>query len=353
MLSPKTLTWITSACIMLAQPAGSQTIVYSGRTYLKAGRSWAQIWQVDAQTGQRRQLTITRRDHQSPWCASGGRSILFTAGNRRVLYRFDRKTRRETLLAVLDRPLLQVIGTISRSQIMLQEDDGSIEIVDIDLNHKVRTMQGYAAVLAPNRRLVAWTTSGAFPRGAPSHVMISDVNGSTPLDLGEGSAPAFTPDSLTLRFVRGKTMAAFSRTHDTNGPLYEVQYDIASQRQTTTASEASEIVEPYKLTISPDGVTTILSACCGGYGSPVYWRKTLDGGWSFVDGNLSDWGGWSQSGLLIYATDGHDLRPLDSRRSVWIGDIKLYDSRTSRVRTVVSGVSMNQEPRWCSDNSLQ
>jgi hypothetical protein len=66
-----------------------------------------------------------------------------------------------------------------------------------------------------------------------------------------------------------------------------------------------------------------------------------------VDDNLHGWGGWSGNGRLMYATDGRDLRSLDSKRSVWVADMKELDQNSGKVQTVVSGVGMNEFPRWC------
>jgi len=72
-----------------------------------------------------------------------------------------------------------------------------------------------------------------------------------------------------------------------------------------------------------------------------------DGEWAFIDGNLHSWGGWVR-GQLIYATDGRDLRPLAGNGNVWVSDIKVLDQRDGKIRTVVSGVSMNSDPQWCN-----
>jgi hypothetical protein len=78
---------------------------------------------------------------------------------------------------------------------------------------------------------------------------------------------------------------------------------------------------------------------------------TAGGEWSIVDENLHSWGGWSPDGRLIYATDGRDLRPLDAQRNVWVSDIKLLDQHGGKTSTVVSGVSLNEDPCWCDSRN--
>jgi len=75
--------------------------------------------------------------------------------------------------------------------------------------------------------------------------------------------------------------------------------------------------------------------------------------WSPIEENLGPWGGWSRNGWLIYSTDGRDLRQLDAKRTVWGSDIKIFDQQTGQTRPVVSGISMNEEPRWCATSPTE
>src|SRR4051794_23528271 len=85
-------------------PLMAQTFVYSGREYLKQGRSWFQIRQMDLVTGRRGQLTSGEHDHFHPWCSPDNHSILFTPdslGGEKRLSIFDRQFRTERLVARL------------------------------------------------------------------------------------------------------------------------------------------------------------------------------------------------------------------------------------------------------------
>ena len=332
------------AFLVLSLSLGAQNLVYSGREYLKVGRSWAQIRELNVATKQSVQLTTEPRSHWRPWCAPDGRSVLFTAGpeNRKeFLYRFDRLTKQESVAVSLDQALFRVSDAIDSARVMIEEYGGIIEIVDLGTNRKIRKIHGVNPVLSPNHTLMAWQTPVdkiTHPEQR-SHVLISGVDGGGQLDLGEGETPVFRSDNKTIIFVR---------FHEKDQRLDVVRHDITTQRD-DIATTTAEFSDPYDLTISPNGTAILLSACCGRYGSAVYWRLTPDQHWRALDDNLGDWGGWSSNGLLVYATDGRDLRPLKPNGSVWVGDIRLFDSQTGLSRTIVQGISQNQQPRWCDD----
>jgi hypothetical protein len=333
------------SCFVFSLSLQAQTFVYAGREYLKAGRSWTQIREFDLSSGRKVQLTSTPWDHYNPWCAPDGRSILFTSGTSgplgaKGLYRFDRTTKEETPLLILDQALYSVVAAIDRSRIVVQEYGGIIDILDLNAKKKVRQIRGVNVALAFDRRWMAWQTpvDTVLHPEQRSHVLISGIDGTGQLDLGEGAVPVFLPGNETLMFVRSGQDAKH---------LDVVRYNLASKQKEVRNTEADWLGEPYALTVSPGGSTILLSACCGRYGTAVYWRLGSTQKWGLVDDNLHGWGGWSQGGLLVYATDGRDLRPLDANRSVWVGDIKLFDSASGQVRTIVQGIGQNQDPCWC------
>jgi Tol biopolymer transport system component len=335
---------LASILVTVAVALNAQVFVYSGRQYVKVGRSWTQIWETDLKTGKRVQLTTTPRSHWLPWCAPDRTSILFASDSTRsgstLLYRFDRTTKLERPLIRLRQPLAAVVDTIDDSRVIIQEYGGVIEIIDIREHRRLREITGVNVVMSPSHSLMAWQSpvDKVVHPNQRSHVWVSNVNGSGAIDLGEGEAPAFRPDGLEVLFVQ------FDKA---STQLNVVRYNIASRDRDVTATVAPNLFEPYELTVSPDGSTMILAGCCGRYGSALYWRLTAEGRWSVVDSNLGSWGGWSPTGLLIYATDGRDLRPLDASRNVWVGDIKVFDRRSGQARTVLQGASLNEEPRWC------
>lgn len=335
---------LSIALFLLVLPSRAQTFVYSGREYLKVGRSWAQIREFNPATNRKTQLTTTPRHHFSPWCAPDGMSVLFTSNaenGKESLYRFDRLSKQESFSVALDQKLFRVNDAIDNSRVVVEEFGGVIEIIDVIRNRKIRKVSGVHPVLSADHNFIAWQTpvDEVMHRDQRSHILIARVDGAGEVDLGEGNTPVFQPDNKSLVFVRPQAQG-----------LDLVRYDIESQRREVTSTKGDlndPFDDPYGLTISPNGTTIVLSACCGRYGSAVFWRLMPDQTWKQVDDNLGGWGGWAQDGLLVYATDGRDLRPLDDNRGVWVGDIRLFDSRTGLTRTILQGVSQNEEPRWC------
>ncbi|MGI9074427.1 MAG: hypothetical protein ACR2JB_24645 [Bryobacteraceae bacterium] len=74
----RALTPFVLTLLAVSLPVAAQMFVYSGREYLKVGRSWSQIREMSLATGRQAQLTATPHDHWRPWCSPDGRSILFT-----------------------------------------------------------------------------------------------------------------------------------------------------------------------------------------------------------------------------------------------------------------------------------
>lgn len=348
MAFPQSCCRLSAAFFVLTLCSSAQDIVYSGREYLKVGRSWAQIREINLTTNQRLQLTASPRNHWHPWCAPDGRSVFFSSSSengKEFLYRFDRFTKQEKASVGLNQKLFRITEAISNSRVIVEEYGGIIEIIDIRTNDKIRTLSGVHPALSPNHTLLAWQTpvDRVMHKEQRSHILMAGVDGSGQLDLGEGNTPVFESDGKALTFVRSQ-----------GERLDLVRYNIESQQQeiqSTTAEDADPFDDPYGLTISPDRTAIVLSRCCGRYGSAVFWRLTPQRRWEMIDDNLGAWGGWSQNGLMVYATDGRDLRPLDPKRGVWVGDVRLFDSLTGSTRTIVQGISQNEEPRWCTSAS--
>jgi hypothetical protein len=325
-------------------PVAAQTVIYSGREYLQQGRSWFHIREVDLATGRHTQLTTDPHNHSNPWCGPDKKSILFTPGtfgHQKSLFHFDRVTKKETFVVLLEQDLFAIVGALDDSRIVVQEYGGVIEIVDIAAGQKVRRISGVNPTIAPNRKVMAWQTAVDTISNPDQkrHILLSDIDGSNSVDLGEGTAPFFMLDGTQL---------LFARSNKATDQVDIVHYKIKSRVQEVQPTGGIQMpTQEYDLTASLDGSTIVLSTDGGRYGTAVFWRMTSSGEWSIVDENLHPWGGWSGDGRLIYATDGRDLRPLDAQRNVWVSDIKLLDQHSGQTSTVVSGVSMNQDPCWC------
>lgn len=324
-----------------SQIASGQWIVYSGREYLQKGRSWFQLRQFDPATGRREQLTTTPADHRTPWCTPDGRSILFTEGayaDGKTLYRFDRATRSETRLFDLESALFSVAGSLDSGRIVLVEA-GVIEIFDLASRSRVRRIDGSHVAISPDRQLLAWQTNTdllALPRQSP-HILLSHADGAGVVDLGEGEAPVFADGGRTL---------LYAQLNFQNSTVTLIRLDPATAMSSKQGPFASEFIRGVSLTVDPAGSSVIMAAGVGGNGSAVYWRLSPDSGWVDVDDNLASWGGWLNS-RLVYSTSGHTLRNLDAQRTVWTGDIRIFDAASNSVRTLVSGISLNLTPAWC------
>jgi len=318
-------------------PAAAQIFIYSGREYLQQGQSWAQIREVDLATNRKTQLTTSARHHWKPWCSPDNKFVLFTTGAvDKTLYRFDRVTKLETPVITLEQDIFAVVGALSDSWVLVQEYGGMIEIIDITAAKSIRRFSGVNPVISSGRKLLAWETRvDPFSKVQP-HILLSNVHGNEPTDLGEGRAPVFASQTELL-FFRGQSETS----------IEIVRYNTDTQREQVRVVKAPEYGDVLDSTLSADGTTLVIATGGGRYGTAVYWRLTLSGEWTVVDDNLHEWGGWSRGRGLIYATDGRDLRPLDAKRNVWVGDIELMDQHTGKVQTIISGVSMNQNPRWC------
>ena len=131
------------------------------------------------------------------------------------------------------------------------------------------------------------------------------------------------PDGITLMFVR----------RDNSNNQYDlVRYNTRTKSLDVQPTKNADVLgdNAYDLSISPDRLATVVSACCRRYGSANYWRLMNDVEWKLVGENLGPWGGWSPNGWLLYATDGRDLRKLDSNRSVSGSDIRVLISRPDK-----------------------
>lgn len=229
-----------------------------------------------------------------------------------------------------------MVGALSDSWVLVQEYGGILEIIDVAAAKSIRRFSGVNPVVSSDRKLLAWETRvDSFSKVQP-HILVWNANRNEPTDLGEGRAPVFASQTELL---------FFRQQSETSTEV--VRYNTDTQREQVRVVKAPEYGDVLDSTLSPDGTTLVISTDGGRYGTAVYWRLISSGEWTVVDDNLHEWGGWSRDGRLIYSTNGRDLRGLDSKRSVWVGDIKLLDQHTGNVQTIISGVSMNQNPRWC------
>lgn len=156
-------------------------------------------------------------------------------GGDKLLSRFDRVTKRETPLITLEQDLFRVVDALDRSNIVVQEYGGVIEVINVAKRRKIRRISGLNSVLAANRKRVAWQTPldiTSHPE-QHSHVLLSDIDSHDQLDLGEGAAPVFLPDELTLLFVR---------VDDANHQLDVVRYNTRSKIQEAQATKSPEFM---------------------------------------------------------------------------------------------------------------
>jgi hypothetical protein len=327
--------------------AHGQVFVYSGREYSKVGRSYSQIRSVDIATGKQTQLSKSMRYHNSPWCASDG-SILFTVPDEKAIYRLDPASGTEHKIMPIDQNLAAVIGELDDQRIVVQEyaDDFQIEILDLKMGRSIRKISGLRASISPDHKLIAYEFSPSIPdQKQVPHVYITEIQSGNVLDLGEGATPTFLPTQGKLVYTHPEKTK--------NAPQIEIViYDLNTGKSNSKIFTADEAIFPEfaDLTVAPDGGTMVLASAGGGHGSSVYYLLR-SGSATVIDSDLLGWAGWSSNNLLLYGTD-RILRALDKNRSVWVTDIKVFDSHTGSVRTIKGGISLNLDPQWCTPHNL-
>lgn len=105
--------------LFFALPACCQ-LVYSSRVYQTTGMSWLQLWEVNAVTGQRKQLTSSPRPHERPRCVAGG--VEFESGSEPVepapptteRWLWNRATGNEKLLGKIRPPAASAVAGLGQ-----------------------------------------------------------------------------------------------------------------------------------------------------------------------------------------------------------------------------------------------
>jgi len=317
-----------------------QSFVYGSREYLKAGRSYRQIHMMDIETGKSIQLSKSARDHEIPWCTSDG-SVYFTIPSEKAIYRLDRMSGQESKVMPMPQDLRAFIGEMDDQHIAVQKQIGDhfeIEILDLKARRSIRKFPGMSAAISPDYKSIAYASPPSTP-DAVSHVYVAGIRGGNILDLGEGATPAFFPTGEKIAYTLPQESKNASQ-------ISTIIYDLKTgSRDSRIFSAVDEVFAFACLTIAPDGLTMVLATQGGAHGSYIYYL--LRSGLATVfDKNLPGWAGWSSDGLLLYPGE-QDVRALDRSRKVWVNDIRDFDSRTGRVRTLIKGISTNIDPAWC------
>lgn len=322
--------------------AHGQTVVYSGQVYLPEGKSYSEIRLLDLATGKTVQMSHSARFHGTPWCSSDG-SILFTVPWQEGLYRLDRDTGVEQKVATTDQPNVSIVGGLSNGRVLVQEytSEFVIEIFDLKASRFIRKIEGLRAAISADQKWIAYQYPASPLKPGASHVYVTEVEGDKVIDLGQGDTPAFFPKEEKLAYTHPEKSE--------NGQTIEViVYDLQrDERKSAVFKDGDELVPDFRdLIVAPDGMTMILALGGGAHGpSDSYLLR--DGTATLTHMDLREWAGWSKNGLLLYSTS-NALRPLDHHRNVWTSDIEVFDYRTRKVKPVVSGISQNTDPQWCS-----
>jgi Tol biopolymer transport system component len=336
---------LTLICLPLGTCfAHGQTFVYSGREYLKTGKSYPQIRMMDIPTGKSAQLSKSARDHAIPWCTSDG-SIYFTSYDEKAIYRLDRDSGNESKVMPIARDISAFIGELDDRRIVVQEvgHDFEIEILDLKAGRSIRIFDGVSASISPDHKAIAYQYP-PLDSDVASHVYVAEIESGKILDLGKGATPAFFPTGGKLAYTLPPQNTNLTQ-------IKTIIYDLKTGSKDSRIFSAKDEIFSWftNLTIAPDGLTMILGNASGGHGSDVYYLLR-SGTATIIDQYLQGWAGWSANGLLLYATE-EEIRALDSHRQVWVNDIKAFDFHTGKARTLIKGISANIAPCWCTSSS--
>jgi Tol biopolymer transport system component len=319
----------------------SQSFIYSGREYRKVGKSYWQIRFLDIATGKQKQLSISARDHSIPFCTSDG-SIFFTIYGEHAIYRLDPVTGKESIIMPIAHELGAFIGDLDNQRVAVQVvgNDFGIEILDLKTGRSIKNFKGVSASVSPDHKFIAYEYPPSDPH-VVSHVYIAEIHGDKVLDMGEGATPAFFPNGEKIAYTLAQKSKDSSQIETI---IYDLKKGTRDSKIFTAANRVFDWF--YDLTIAPDGITMILSNAEGQHGSGAFYLLQ-NGSATKIDESLQGWAGWSTNGLLLYATE-RDIRELAGVGGVWVYDIKAFDLHTGKIRTLIKGISANEDPCWCS-----
>ena len=346
--------------IVLSASSVRAQVVYSGRVYTARGYSWHQLRAIQLSDGKTTALTNSPRSHDWPRCSLDGRYIYFLSSSEdddetfpQQIWRLDRSTGAESLvfqqpnlLSTTDpdyyqRAIWGLIGTSADGRTIFF-DIGAGEVFKFEGTETrlATTKEATFAVLSPEARSIALV-------GQDGHLRVIDTSGRLVKDLGQCDLPAWSSD--------GKQLACFTSDQSVR------TIDIASgetNNKIALPPEGTHWSFPTTITWRPDG-KSLLVGCDGaesGSTSRYDDYSLLDlqkHTWKYIDGGNSAL--WTPDGSQIIYTSARDLAPLPGGKSklsgavheVWVTQLESANIETLQTRTLVGGLSYNQDPQWC------
>ena len=346
--------------IVLSASSVRAQVVYSGRVYTARGYSWHQLRAIQLSDGKATALTNSPRSHEWPRCSLDGRYIYFLSDSEdddetfpQQIWRFDRSTGAENLVFqqpnlpsttdpdYVKRAIWGLIGTSADGRIVFFDiGAGEVSKFDGTETSPATTKEATFAVLSPEALRIASI-------GQDGHLRVIDTSGRLLKDLGQCDSPAWSSD--------GKQLACFTSDKSVR------TIDIASGTTTNKIAlppEGTHWSFPTTIAWRPDG-RSLLIGCDGAESGSTsryddYWLLDLEKhAWKYIDGGNSAL--WTPDGSQIIFTSPRDLRPLPGGKSKssgathreWVTQLKSADIETLNIRTLVGGLSYNQDPQWC------
>jgi dipeptidyl aminopeptidase/acylaminoacyl peptidase len=318
----------------LAAPCYPADAVFGRRVYAAAGRSYEQIWTLEAGARRIAQLTRSQRRHASPECSPDGARIWFLSGafgdeTNTELWWFDPRTRTETMAVRTGGSIVSLLGGTANRAFLTVYEGNALGLYRWDGRlTKLASVTG--ASLAPDAR------SLAAESGAPGSVTMMEAGGARGLTLEKCSGPVWSPDGRRLACAAGQTVRIVNLTTGV-----EVAHADFTQRA----------MPPAVVDFSPDGARLLIATVGANHSttSPQsdYWVLDLaNGKWTFVGPGQSAVFAPGKTGTVLLATP-RELRPVGKVQE-WISQLLLVDPATHAQTPLAAGPASDVEPCRCT-----
>jgi dipeptidyl aminopeptidase/acylaminoacyl peptidase len=320
---------------LLAAPCYPADAVFGRRVYTAAGRSYEQIWTLDAASRHIAPLTRTPRRHAAPVCSPDGARIWFLSGtfgdeSNTELWWFDRRTRTETLAVRVGGSVVSLLGGTGSQAFLTAYEAGAAGLYRWADGHLTKLANVTGAALAPDAR------SLAAEAGAPGSVTMMEPGGARGLTLQKCSGPLWSPDGRRLACVAGQTVRIVNLTTGV---------------ETAHADFTQRATPPAVADFSPDGTRLLVGTVGANHSSTSpqsdYWVLDLaNGKWTFVGPGQSAVFAPGKAGAVLLATP-RELRPAGKVQE-WVSQLLLVDPATHAQTPVAAGAAANSEPCRCA-----